>query len=362
MKTHFLKKIFYPPNYLTLLVAGVDIGNNEIRYIEFSNKRGNLTLKNFGEIALPENTVKDGDILNKDALVKALIDLKSKISADFIRVGIPEEKTYIFDTEIPKAAGQDIRQAIEFKLEENVPLKVDEILFEYEVLKTQKRDDHIHSTVSVIPKKTIESFVEIFDSAGLSPVAFEVESRMIARSVIPRHDQKTVIVVDIKDDTTVMFGVVDGVVRFSSTVGIGASAIKESLLKVDPTLYDNSGKLSDKAYDLTTPFNSDMFISLLNVFSVIKDELIKFNEYIESKAAEKRNFSPQKLDRIILCGSKAALPGFANYLNQNFGVQIVLSNVWSNVFEKNEQIPDLKFQDSLDFSAAIGMAIPLFKK
>ncbi len=362
MKSRFLKKLFYPPNYLTMLVAGVSIDNREIRYIEFFNKKGKLSLKNFGEISFPENTIKDGEILNKGAFIKALNDLKSKISADFIRVGIPEEQTYIFDTEIPKAAGSNIREAIEFKLEENVPLKVAEVIFEYEILKSQKPDEHTHSTVSVIPRNIIESFVEVFDTAGLSSIAFEVESRMVARSVIPRNNHQTLIVIDIKNDSTIMFAVIDGVVRFSSTVPIGESAIKTSLMKVDPSLYESTGKISEKAYDLSTPLNNDTFMSLLNVFSVIRDELMKFNEYIQSKAAEKRNFSPHKLDRIILSGSKSALPGFSNYLSQNFGVEIVLADVWTNIFEKNEYIPDLKFQDSLDFAAAIGMAIPLYKK
>lgn len=362
MKKNFFKKLFYPPNYLTMLVAGVSIDNHKIRYIEFSNKKGKLSLKNFGEIPLLENILKDGEILNRGEFIRALHELKSRISADFIRVGIPEEQTYIFDTELPKAAGADIREAIEFKLEENVPLKVDEVLFEYEILESGKPDEHIHSTISVIPKSIIESFVDAFNIASLAPVAFEVESRMIARSLIPRGDRNTLIVIDIKNDSTVMFAVIDGVVRFSSSVAIGESAIKTSLMKSDPSLYDSSGRISERAYDLSTPLNGDTFVSLLNVFSVIKDELVKFNEYIESKALEKRNFSPHKLNRIILCGSKSALPGFTNYLNQHFGVEIVLADVWVNVFKKDEYIPDLKFNDSLDFPAAIGMAIPLYKK
>ena len=96
MKTNFLKKIFYPPQYLSMKAAGIDIHNQSIRYIEFDYEKSNPSVKNFGEIYLSPNIIKDGEIINKNAFVKALSEVKRKISSDFVKISIPEEKTCAF--------------------------------------------------------------------------------------------------------------------------------------------------------------------------------------------------------------------------------------------------------------------------
>lgn len=341
MKTNFFKKLFYPPQYLSMKVAGLDIRNGSIRYVEFTDAKGNFSIRNSGRIALPAHTVKDGDILDKDALVKALSELKGKISADAVKLSIAEEKTYIFDTQVPLVKGASVRESIEFKLEENVPLKADEVFFQYETVKKEGRGENgtLIASVSVIPKATIEDLAEVCSLAGLSVAGFEMESRMIARSVVPSADPRALMLINVKDDSTLLSLVVGGIVRFTSTIALGESAMKESLAKADA--------MGEEAH-----------YSLANVFSVVKDEIEKFNEYLLSTSDGKSIPLPSSVDEIILSGEGASLPGFADQIGQNINAKITLANVWSNVFDVNVSLPKLAFADSLDFAAAIGLAIP----
>jgi type IV pilus assembly protein PilM len=362
MKTNFFKKLFYPPNYICMPVAGVDICNRSIKYIEFSNKNGNFALKNFGEIPLSENIIKNGEILNKRELVKALSELKKKISADFISVSIPEEKSYMFYTSIPNIKGSDIRQAIEFRLEENIPIKVDEAAFEYHLIKNKKDEmGNIFVSVSVIPKNVVAQYSEVLDLAGLSTTSFEIESRMAAKSIVQKDGHKTFIIVNIKDDSTILSLVADGTTRFTSTINLGDNVIRESLLKIDKTLYDEQGRFSDKVLSYNGTSNSDSFDSLLNVFSVMKDEVEKFYDYVASKSNDKKSFLSGKIDQIIMCGKSSILPGFTSHISQNLSTEVVLANVWVNILNTNDYIPNLKFQDSLGFAVPIGLVVNSLK-
>ncbi len=362
MKSNVLKKLFYPPSYLSLKAAGLDIRNSSIKYVEFFDKKGSMSVKNLGEIALPANTVKDGEILNKAALVKALAQLKNTLSYDFVRVSIPEEKTYIFNTQIPKVKDADIRSALEFKLEENVPLKAEEISFEYENLDKNNESDALSVNVSVIPKKTVENFAEALGLAGLTPLSFEMESQMVADAVIAGDDPKAYMIIYIKDDSTVFSFVSENIVRFTSTVPIGDSTIRESLVKIDPALYGANGKLNDDFFRAEANAPSDSFFALFNVFSVIKDEIEKFNDYLVSKSKDKSAALPASAGRIIFCGKSAALPGFVNHISQNLDHETALANVWVNAFDINDHVPTVQFRDSLDFAAAIGLAYGHDKK
>jgi Tfp pilus assembly PilM family ATPase len=172
MKDKFLKKLFRLPNYLSLQVAGIEICNRSIKYIEFSNKKDVFSIRNFGKVNLAPNIVMNGEILNKNALVKALAEVKKNISSDFVAVSIPEEKTYIFDAEIPKEARTNIREALEFKIEENVPLKLEESSFEYEVVDECKSQKDILLSVSVISKKVLSDYAEVLNHANIYPLSF----------------------------------------------------------------------------------------------------------------------------------------------------------------------------------------------
>ena len=357
MKTNFFKKLLYPPQYLSMKTAGIDIRNQSIRYIEFTDVKKNPSVKNFGEVPLLPNTIKDGEIINKNALAKALSTVRTKISADFVKISIPEEKTYIFDTQIPLAKGSNIRESIEFKLEENVPLKADEVFFEYDVLKKEEKSGigSMSASVSAIPKKTIENFTEVCTLAGLTPLGFEMESRMVARSVVPKDDMKNFLIIDIKEDSTLLTLVVSGVVRFTSTTLIGDATIKANLSKINPSF--SSGKIPDIFLSSNASVNKELLYSLVNVFSAMRDEIEKFNEYLLSKSEGKGILLPKAIDEIILCGRSAALSGFVNYISKNTNAKVTIGNVWSNVFNVNDRLPRISFQDSLDFAAAIGLAI-----
>jgi hypothetical protein len=48
MNTNFFKKILRVPDFLSLPIAGLEISNNSIKYIEFDNNNGKISVKNFG--------------------------------------------------------------------------------------------------------------------------------------------------------------------------------------------------------------------------------------------------------------------------------------------------------------------------
>ncbi len=362
MKTNFLKQLLYIPNYLSLPVAGIEICNKSIKYIEFFDKKGVLSVRNFGEIILAPDIIKNGDILNKNALVKALTEIKNKISSDFIRVSIPEEKTYIFEVKMPKEAITNIREALEFKIEENVPLKLEEVSFEYEIVDDNKTTGNITINVSVIPKKIIFEYTEIFDQVGIYPLSYEIESKMIAKSVIPKSDKINSIIINIKDDSTVFIAVVDGFVRTTSSISIGESTIKENLLKTGLSRDElTNNKFFKNDFSFETTFTAEISSSLINIFSVFKDEVNKFNEYILNKFPDIKTSSAKKIDKIILCGKYSMLPGLTKHINQDMQAEITLANAWSNVFDIKEKIPYIKFYDSLDFVVPIGLVISSYK-
>jgi len=356
MNLSIFKNFLYPPNYLRLPFASIEIGEREIRFVEIVNNGKDFTLTNFGEFPIEQNIFKEGEILNRAELIKKMLSVKGKLKSNFVKLSIPEEKTYVFSTYVPQLKDEEIRQAIEFKIEENVPLKAEEAVFEYKIIKKpkNKRDDLLVG-VFVTSKKVIEEYNDILNESGLIPVSFDVESRAVAESVIPKKEIKTVLIVNIKDDKTILSVASNKMVWFTSTIALGNSEIEETLIKSGRITDKNSTRFSDyflneKNYDV------DTYFSLLNVFSVIKDEVEKISAYWHEQK-QKSDLALPNIEKIILCGKYYMLPGFVNHINQNLGLDVSLANIWCNAFDLDDFLPDMDFADSLSYSSVVGLSL-----
>ena len=356
----FKKKfsIFNPPRYLKMSAAGLDISDQAIRFMKFSENKNGLIPKLFGEEKLPQGIIVSGEIIKKDELIKILSSLKQKYSLNFVKVSLPEEKAYFFKTEIPKVENGEIRQSIEFRLEENVPVKVDEALFDYSVItEDHMRNDHLDVIVSVVPKQLAESYAEVLEKSGLTAVSFEVESKAIARSAIKDGSGGSVMIINIRDRVTVVTLVRGGTVRFTSAFAIGGNLITEALQKNFSVSFSEAEKIKNEKLYSENKESIAIFFSLANIVSVIKDEIGKFYTYWLAKN-DSSGESGGKISKIILCGKDAAIVGLKEYLSQNLKIEVETAQVWTNVLSLNDRLPEINFLESLNFAVAIGLAIP----
>lgn len=353
--------IFSPPSYLEMSPVGLDISDKAIRFIEFSKNKDGLTPVLFGEERIPQGVIVSGEIIKKDELIKILASLRQKFKLNFVKVSLPEEKAYFFKTEIPRVESSEIRQSVEFRLEENVPIRADEALFDCRIInKAHERSDHLDVTVSVIPKKMAESYSEVLEKSGLTPVSFEIESKAIARSAVKNGGKGSVMIVNIRERVTVVTVMMDGTVRFTSAFSAGGDIITEALKKNFSVSFEEAEKIKDEKLYTENKESIAIFFSLAGIVSVIKDEIGKFYTYWLAKN-DSGGESGGKINKIIICGKDGAIVGLKEYLSQNLKIEVEIADVWSNIFPAGSRVPEINFLDSLNFAVAIGLAIPKSK-
>ncbi|MBU6431561.1 pilus assembly protein PilM [Patescibacteria group bacterium] len=350
--------ILTPPRYLEMSAAGLDISDQAIRSIEFLKDKNGLFPAFFGEEKLPQGLIVSGEIIKKDELVKILSSLRRKYHLGFVKVSLPEEKAYFFKTEIPKVDEDEIRQSIEFRLEENVPLKAEEVLFDYRVInKVHEKSDHLDIAVSVVPKRVAESYAEVLEKSGLTAVAFEVESSAIARSAVKKGSGGSAMVINIRDRVTTVTLVADGTVRFTSAFAAGGNLITEALQKNFSVSFEKAEEMENEKLYGESKESIAMFFSLASIVSVIKDEISKFYSYWLAKNDSGGELGG-KISKIILCGKNAGIAGLKEYLSQSLKIEVEMAEVWTNVFSPKDRLPEINFLDSLNFAVAIGLALP----
>jgi type IV pilus assembly protein PilM len=344
---------FPTPAYLAMNSFSVDISDKSIKYGELIATSSGLLLGKYGKEKMPEGVVVSGRVEKEDELVIILNKIKEKEGLRFIRVSLPEEQTYLFTLSLPKVNEENIKDMILLQIEEHIPLKAPDIIFDYEIISDDNQNILIE--VVAVAGATMEGYLSVFEKAGLVPISFEPEAQAIARAVIPLEDNNPVMVVDFGETKTGVSISSNGRVFLTTTLSIGGSDLTNMIAKNFSIPFESAEKMKHEYGFDKLSGSQDVFPAILNGISVLRDELNKQYIYWETHNDNNKNHS--QINHIILCGGDANLVGLSDYLELSMKIKIENANVWTNVLDTTKFVPDMSFKESLGYATVIGLAL-----
>jgi len=274
----------------------------------------------------------------------------------FANISLPEEQAYLANMRIPRVPPEEVRGAIEFHLEEHVPISVMDAIFDYVVVSEagEHHKDTMDVVVSVLPRVVVDEYLEIFHGTGITPTAFEFESQAMARAIIPRGDNGTFLVVDIGKMVTDIFVAAHGVVQFSASLDIGGHYLTQAVEKALKLTYDEADALKVK-YGLVGGVKEEgLRDAIMPVMNDLRTRLLRHYGYWQTHHGEKVGGN---IEAVYLTGGGANLKGITEYLALGLDVQVKVANPWVNVLSFDDYIPPITLHESHGFTAAIGLAL-----
>ena len=344
-----------PPTFLRLSSVGVDISDTSIKYVQFVPRyshKTNYTVGTCGSLKVAKGSIDQGEVADSKKLSESLTQIRSVAKDSFVRVSLPEERAYIFETEIQKTATLgDIRSQLEFRLEEHVPLSPKDAFFDYEIVEETKKG--LQVAVVVYSKETIMGYYEACRLAGLIPISFEVEAQAIGRAVLPENSDSYMII-DFGKERTGIGIIYKGCLLYTSTIDIGGVDLSNALKRQmgdlgeeEFTRLKNEEGLVPKKGDCGT------YEASLTVMAGIKDELAQQLQYWHTRDHIE---GKRKIKKILLCGGSSNLKGITEYLTETLGIQTVRADVWQNVLSEDE-VPPIEKRFSYGYATSIGLAM-----
>lgn len=207
--------------------------------------------------------------------------------------------------------------------------------------------------VTASPKNYIDNFLEILKSAGLRPVAFEVESAAVLRALLsPQNRSKDFMILDMDTYRTSLIIASNGNLEYTSSVPIAGDAFTQSIARVLGISAEEAEKVKRETGLEDSSENSQAKAALAPVVDNLISEIRNTIRFHEEHAAN-------KIEEIILAGGSAKLKNLAPYLREQFAadrpeMDVRLGNPWVNVLQP-EKTPSI--MDSLSYTTAIGLAI-----
>jgi Tfp pilus assembly PilM family ATPase len=327
MFTKSFFKLFPPPKFLNIPYAGLDISDEAIRCIEYTHSHHGYTISKFGSRALQAGVIEEGRIKDEKALMGELAVLIKDLKITTVKASLPEERMYLFKTEVPSMNEDQIRQNIEFKLEENVPLATSEAVFFFDLLpdamKSAGNRNKSFVSVSVAPRELVNSYLKVLQASSLTVVSFEIQAKAIARAVVSPDSTKTELIIHVMSKKTGLYVVSHGVVCFTSTISWGGDLMKSK----------SDADVSDAIFSL-------------------RHEIERVYSYWSQKG------EGQPIQKIVMSGHDAELISQISHISPNNEIPLQVANIWQNVFSNHHYVPPIPFEESLDYAIAAGLAFP----
>lgn len=353
-----LLRFFPVPKFLSTSSFGLDISDESLKFLELINTKDGIRVGRYGERSIPAGVIEAGKIKDQKRIEEILSSLKKEEGIKSVRVSLLEEQVYIFNLHLEKSNIVHVRESIELALEEHIPISAADAIFDYELIREDAQSLDIQ--VYAIPKNIIENYISIFKNSGISVQSFELEAQAITRAVLKNGDMDTYMIVDFGEKRTGIFIISRQVVMFTSTLDVGGAMLNEMIAKNFKINIKEAEKLK-KEYGLQRNIeNKEIFSVLLNCVSILRDELVKHFLYWNTRKDEEGNNNPP-IKKVILCGGDSNLIGLSEYLSISVKDKVEMANVWVNITDTKNQVPDMGFKAALSFAATLGLALRDFE-
>lgn len=325
-KKSFLSRMFPAPKYLTLNPVALELASDSIRVCHLKESSHGLVPNFYKEIKLKEECafLESGDDIGDCEEVKQVLsDLKKEFGFKYVSVSLSEARTYIFKTSVPKSALNNIEEALSFKIEENVPFKPSEVIFDYKIMETSATSNSVEVVVSVVPKTVIEMYTLLLDEVGIVPVSFKPDSTAMSLSIIDNQDMHPYLIINLSEKKVALAIVEQRIIQYTSSFPISSKDIVEDFNGVSANGFkEHVNKLL--VYWFTNKHDPD---------------------------------GRDKIQTAIVIGEYANSPGLTPFLENKLKINAEIANVWKNCFDINDYVPEIPKCTSLSYATVIGLAL-----
>ncbi len=222
---------FPVPRLLSFSTAGLEISEHSLKHFSFAG-RDTRTIHAYGNSDLKPGVIAHGEIQDPGALSAALRSFLPEVGTQYVHVSLPEQKGYVFRMMLPREGGLSMKEAVEFRIEENIPLPASEILFDCEEIVHESTSTERAVNVTAFPRATVEMYYAALADAGFVPLSFEIESQAAARALLKGGDTEAHMLVDFGETRTVIAVAERGIVRFTTSLELAGGSLAASLTNI----------------------------------------------------------------------------------------------------------------------------------
>lgn len=333
---------------------GLDIGSHSIKAIQLEPEGDRFRLVAAGIIPTPQTGITDSDqdLASVAQAIKKLVS-DTKITAREVNISLPESEVFIRLMQFPHLTDEEIASAVSWQAESYIPIPTDEANIDFQIVERREPQGQEQGSVDVLlvaaPKSLVGKYIKVAGLSGLTISSVESELIALSRALAPQG--RTVLLLDLGEDSSDLGIAKNGQVMLTRSIETGGEALTRAIsrgLSVTP----QQGEEYKKAYGLhKKQLEGKVGVVLEPAIRVITDEIKKAMLYYRSELNRSDTVS-----EIILSGGTSAMPELSSFLVGNIGTEVVLGDPFARII-KDERISKSFANYAPLYGVAAGLAM-----
>ena len=315
---------------------GVDVGTWAIRIVELSEWKGRIRLENYGEIKTLLLSEKPFKMFKRSALLlpaqrtgESLKELlkKAGVKSKGVSFSIPDFSTFFTAIEFPSMGKKELEDAVRYEARRHVPLPLSEVVLDWQLInrkvppEKKEKEGKVRVLLVAVPREVIGQYQGAAEAAQLELFSLEAEVFSLIRAL--RGD----------------------LVKISALIEIGAQSTTVSIIEGEELKTTHSFDVSGN--ELTQTLSRSLEIGYEEA------EVLKKIKGIKSEGSVKEVLMPlidlilteikrvlgnftkeeeRKVEKLILAGGTALLPGLKEYFSKQLGKEVIIANPFKEFF------------------------------
>jgi type IV pilus assembly protein PilM len=339
-------------------LIGMDIGSNVVKCLRLDLSGDRPVITHFAMADLPPEAIVDGEIMDRELVIEAIRGAAEKagLPDEPIASAVAGRAVIVKKIVMDKMSEEDAREAIFWEAEQHVPFDIDDITLDFQILQDDIGADQMELLLVAAKKDMILGHAELIRDAGYQPLvidvasfanqnAWEYMSRNAGFKGLPGNNENQtaessadatdefdpfgegedqelsgedqsvsefVALLDVGGGVTNVHIVKDGVPYFTRDLPVGVSHFIEEFQKQLGLTYETA---HDVARGHTQEVDDQLVADIVqSVGSEIYQGLEPSLSYLKTSG------EADGIDRIVLSGGGAHLPGLREYLSESYNV------------------------------------------
>lgn len=338
---------------------GLDLSDLSVKVVAIKKTGEHEAVTSYGTIGLPPGAIVDGEIQQPEVVRGAILDLLNRvgpkrITSKNVTCSLPETKEFLRILTIPKMKPEEVSEAIRWEIEANIPLTLDQVYYDWQILDQGFTVDEGKMSVLVIAvsRDVVDEFVAMLESCGLQPVGLETESVAQARALLSEKNKtETTLIVDMGDRRTSFLVTLGHVPCFTSSVPLSSQMISDAVSKALQIPFDEADRMKVTQGLGSMAVKSPIFKAAEPILENIVLEIERTIDFFTSNL----KYAPT-IDRVILCGGGSNLQGLVPYMTRRLNRLVEAGDPWAAT-NLGEALPIIPREKSISYSTAIGLAL-----
>ncbi len=336
-------------------LVGVDIGASSIKVVQLKESRKRLGVVRYGYAPLPPQTIVDGHVMNRGAVIEALakIFVDNKISTRDVAVGVYGQSVIVRKITVPMMSAAELDEQITWEAEQHIPFDIKVMSIDYEVLRKRPEAGQMDLLLVAAKKDEINDYASIIKEAKLKPVVVDINAFTVQNIFEYIHglpDDQTIALLNVGASLSSLNIVSRGVSAFTREVTNAGNTITEEIQRQLNIPFEQAEQIKITAASGSVPPQVHQIIA--QACEALAGEIQRSLDFYLATSGE------AEIGRVYVCGGSAYLGALVQAIEKRARVPVMmldpLASLTAEAGKVNEQ--DMRTRSS-QLTVAVGLAL-----